>query len=203
MTTRPDDARRGRRAGPSRTREDILGAARARFAALGYDGATIRDVAADAGVDAALVHYFFGTKPGLFAAAMDVGVSPVDAIAEVLGHGLDDLGERLVRTFLRMWDDPETGAPLAALVRSATSHDESAATVREFISRELVGRLARALDDPRAELRASLAGSQLVGLAMARYIVRIEPLASADAEEVAAAVGPTLQRYLTGSLEVG
>jgi AcrR family transcriptional regulator len=200
MNSRSPSARRGRRAGPSRTREEILEAARARFAARGYGATTMRDVAADAGVDVALVHYFFDTKPGLFAAVMALPVTPADVLEAELARGVEGLGGRIVRRFLALWDDPATGAALLALVRSAASHDEAAAMVRGFLGEEVVGRLAGALGPPRPELRATLAGSQLAGLAMARYVVRLEPLASADPEEIVAAVGPTLQRYFTGSL---
>jgi AcrR family transcriptional regulator len=195
-------ARRGRRAGPSRTREQILAAARARFAAHGYEATTMRDVAAAAGVDAALVHYFFGTKPGLFGAAMALPTTPAEVVGELLEEGVDDLGERLVRRFLALWDDPETGAPLLALVRSAASHEEAAAVLRGFLGEEVVGRLARALDAPEPELRATLAGSQLAGLAMVRYVVGLEPLASTDPEWIVATIGPSIQRYLTGPLDV-
>ncbi len=191
----------GRRAGPSTSREDILEAARRRFAEQGYDRTTVREVSADAGVDAALVHYFFGTKSSLFAAAMALPVNPGDIVAGLLAHGVEDLGERLAGAFLTTWDDPEAGGPLVALVRSAATHEAAAAMLREFARREVLGRVARALDDPQAELRATLAGSQLLGVAMARYVLRIEPLASADHDTVAAALGPTLQRYFTGDLE--
>ncbi len=189
--------RRGRRAGESATREQVLEAARERFARQGYDATTIRQVAADAEVDPALVHYHFGTKADLFAAAVEYPVNPADVVAELLAHGgQDDLGERLVRLFLRIWDD-RGASPLFALIRSASDHEQAAAGLREFISREVVGRLARALDADRPELRATLCGSQIVGLAMVRHVVKVEPLASASHDEVVAWIAPTLQRYLT------
>lgn len=190
----------GRRAGQSTSREDILAAARVRFARHGYSGTTVRSVAVDAGVDAALVHYFFGTKASLFAATMALPVNPADVLAGVLAEGLDGVGERLARAFLRIWDDPEAGRPLIALVRSAASHEEAATMLREFAGQEVLGRIASALDDPQAGLRATLVASQLVGVAMARYVLRVEPLASAGHDALARALGPTLQRYLTGEL---
>jgi len=190
----------GRRAGRSTSRNDILEAARARFARHGYIGTTVRAVAVDARVDAALVHYFFGTKTSLFAAAMALPVNPADVLAGVLTDGVEDLGERLARAFLRIWDDPAAGAPLVGLVRSAASHDEAATMLREFAGQEMLARLAGALDDPRAELRATLVGAQLLGVAMGRYVLRIEPLASANHDTLASALAPTLQRYLTGEL---
>lgn len=190
----------GRRAGASTTREEILAAARARLARHGYDGTTMRAVAADAGVDAALVHYFFGTKASLFAAAMALRVNPADVLAGLLSDGVEGLGERLARTLPSIWDNPETGGPLIALVRSAASREDAATMLGEFAGREVLGRLADALEDPHAELRAALVGSQLLGVAMARYVLRIEPLASADHDTLASALAPTLQRYLTGDL---
>jgi AcrR family transcriptional regulator len=185
------------------TRGAVLEAARARFAAHGYAGTRLRDVAADADVDVALVSYFFGNKDGLFAAAMALAVNPVDIVEELLREGTDGLGERLLRRFFSMLDTPVIGTPLLALVRSAAGHEESAALLRGFVEREVLGRLAAAIDAPQPELRAALAGSQVVGLIMARYIVRVEPIASADRDTLVAAIGPTIQRYLTGEVALG
>ena len=193
----------GRRAGGSRTREQILSAARTRFSELGYGATTMRAVAADAGVDAALVHYFFGTKDGLFAAAMALPVNPVEILSRAFEGGLEGIGARLVRGALEAWDDPQAGSSLLALIRSASSHEAAAATLHGFIEREVAGRLAAVAPGPDAALRAVLSGSQLAGLVVARYVLRVEPLASADRETVVAAVGPTLQRYLTGDLYGG
>jgi AcrR family transcriptional regulator len=201
----PQDA--ARRRGPRRDLDDprgaVLEAARARFAAHGYAGTKLRDVAADADVDVALVSYFFGSKDGLFAAAMSLPVSPAQLVEELLRDGTDGLGERLLRTFLRLWDDAGNGSPMVALVRSAATHDQAAGLLRGFVEREILGRLARAIDTPAPELRAALVGSQVVGVIMARYVVRVEPIASCDAEALVAAIGPTLQRYLTGEVAVG
>ncbi len=193
--------RPGRRAGGSATREQILEAARARFSAHGYGATTIRGVAADAGVDAALVHYFFGTKEKLFAAAMTLPFNPAEIVGAALEGSVEGLGERLVRGVLEAWEGPAARASLLALIRSVTSHETAAAMLREFIERGVVGRLAAAVGGPDARLRATLAGSQVAGLILGRYVLRVEPLASAEAVTVVAAVGPTLQRYLTGSLE--
>jgi AcrR family transcriptional regulator len=183
---------RGRRPGSSDTREAILAAARERFAAVGYERARIRDVAADAGVDAALVHYFFKSKDGLFAASMDLPFRPAEIIAPVLADGVDGLGERMVRRMLTVWD--ENRPALLALVRSASSHPEAALALREFVLSEIVGRLSAALGGD--ELRATLVASQIVGLIAARYIAQVEPLASMDREEIVPLVAPTLQRYM-------
>jgi len=197
-----DEPRRGpgRRAGESRTREAILDAARRRFGEQGYDGATIRGIAADAGVNPALVHHFYGTKEQLFAAAMMLPVDLSVAIPALLEGGVGGLGERLVGFFLSTVEAGGEQSALLALMRSAASHERSAAMVREFVSKAVLGPLARSLDKPDPDLRATLVGSQLIGLAMIRYVVRVEPLASADRETVVTAVAPTIQRYLTGEL---
>jgi AcrR family transcriptional regulator len=193
-------ARTGRRPGGSGSREAILSAARQAFGRHGYDGATVRGIAGQAGVDPALVHHFFGTKQGLFVAAMDFPVDPASVLPGLLGPGIEGLGERLVRFVLSVCEPSQGPNPFIAMIRGAVSHEESAALLREFIGREVLGRVAAAVAMPDPQLRATLVGSQMVGLAMARYIVRIEPLASAGIETVVSAVAPTVQRYLAGSL---
>jgi AcrR family transcriptional regulator len=193
-------ARTGRRPGASATREAILEAARESFAERGYFETSVRAVAARAGVDAALVHHYFGTKDRLFAAAMELPFDPAAIAPVLLEPGLDGLGERLVRFFLRVWDQPSSRARIQAILRNALSHDAAAALLRDVITREVLGRVAAAVDTPDAPLRASLVGAQLVGLGLARYIIRLEPLASADPEVVVASVAPAIQRYLTGDL---
>jgi AcrR family transcriptional regulator len=193
-------ARTGRRPGASGTREAILDAARRAFAEQGYQRATIRGVADLAGVDPALVHHYFGTKQGLFVAAVQLPVNPVEHLTVVLAEDPGQVGQRLVETFLSIWDHAADRSPLLALVRSAVADEDAAAMLREFITEEVLGPMARRLGSPDARLRATLVGSQLVGLAMARYIVKAEPLASTPAAVIAAAVGPTVQRYLTGDI---
>jgi AcrR family transcriptional regulator len=191
-------ARTGRRPGVSGTREAILDAARRAFAEQGYQQATIRGVAELAGVDPALVHHYFGTKQDLFVAAVQLPVNPIGQLTAVLAEDPDQVGERLVEVFLSIWDHAADRSPLLAVIRSAVGDERAAAMLREFITEELLGQIAGRLGRPDARLRATLAGSQLIGLAMARYIIRVEPLASAPAAQVVAAVGPTVQRYLTG-----
>ena len=193
-------ARTGRRPGVSGTREAILDAARRAFAEQGYQRATIRGVAELAGVDPALVHHYFGTKQDLFVAAVQLPINPVPQLMAVLGEDPDRTGERIVEVFLSVWDHAADRSPLLALIRSAVGDERAAAMLREFITEEVLGQLAHRLGSPDARLRATLVASQLIGLAMARYIVRVEPLASAPAAELTAAVGPTLQRYLTGDI---
>jgi AcrR family transcriptional regulator len=189
-------ARTGRRPGRGGTRERILAAARSDFGKGGYEGTTIRGIAARAKVDPALVMHYFDSKDGVFRAAVQFPVDPAEFIPRLLAPGLDGLGERLVRVFVETWDSP-AGSPLLALIRSAVGNEDAAALLREFVTREVLGRLARALELDQPQLRAALVASQLIGLAMIRYVVRVEPLASARTDELVAWLGPTLQRYLT------
>ncbi len=190
----------GRRAGPTRTREAILTAARAAFAAHGYDATSIRLVARSAGVDPALVHHFFANKAGLFAAATELPVDPERFVADLLAGPRSTIGPRLVRAVVELWDAPGVFEPFLGLLRGAVSHDEAARLLREFVTTEILGRLTAAAAPDHPEARAALTGSQIVGLAMARKVVQIEPLASATPQWLASAVGPTIQRYLTGRL---
>jgi AcrR family transcriptional regulator len=189
--------RTGRRPGDPRSRELILRAARECFAATGYAATTIRSVATAAGVDPALVHYFFGTKDRLFAAAMELPLDPSQIVDDVLAGEVAGLGERLARRFFEVWDDPATGPPLVGLIRGAASHQPSAELLREFVGREILLRIAASEGHPDAVLRANLCAAQLVGTAFLRYVLRVEPLASADPAELVGWLAPTLQRYLT------
>jgi AcrR family transcriptional regulator len=192
--------RTGRRPGPNRTRAAILEAARSAFAARGYDAVSIRAIAREAGVDPALVHRFFGTKEGVFVAAMQLPFAPSRLVPALLAQGVDGLGERLVRTLLALNDEEDGVAPLLALIRAATTNEQAETLLREFVTTEILGRIATAAAPDEPELRAALAGSQVVGLIMARYVVRIPQLADAAPERLAVCVGPTIQRYLTGAL---
>jgi AcrR family transcriptional regulator len=195
-------ARTGRRPGNQDTREAILAAARTAFAERGYDKASIRQIATSAGVDPALVHHYFGAKEKLFLATVEAPIDPGEMIPKVIAAGRDGVGERLVRMFLTVWDSP-AGTSAAALLRSAFSHEWSARMLREFLTATILRRIVTSLDlDPKeAQLRTALAASQMVGMAMARYIIKIEPMASAPRETLVATVGPTIQRYLTGPLD--
>jgi AcrR family transcriptional regulator len=191
----------GRRAGTSTTREAILETAREGFARDGFDGTSVRSVARSAGVDPALVHHFFKSKEDLFLAAVAMPVNPEALLAPLMAGGRDQLGEGLVRMFLKLWEDDDLRLQLVAMLRSSLSSEAAGALLREFVTHQLAGRLALALDLPHARLRATLAGSQLAGLAMVRYVVGVEPLASASVDTLVSALGPTLQRYLTGSID--
>jgi AcrR family transcriptional regulator len=262
LTHLGEDARRtGRRTGDSGTREAILAAARTRFGDHGYAGASIRAIAADAGVDPALVHHFFGTKERLFAAAMRLPVIPGELIGAALASGARDpgrsLGEHLLRTVLSAWAVDEVRETFLGLMRSAVTSEQAAAMLREFATDAILGRLAEvagaaggaggvdaagalyaseaagasdeegAVDTDgasgtegavgasdaggavsasgadgvaEADFRAALVASQVLGLALTRYVLGLEPLAAASQDDLAAAIGPTLDRYLSGRI---
>ncbi|MFI2712589.1 TetR family transcriptional regulator [Micromonospora sp. NPDC018662] len=193
--------RTGRRPGNPDTREAILAAARDAFAERGFDATTIRAVAAAAGVDPALVHHYFGAKEDLFRAAMAFPVDPARLLPTVLAGGPEGIGERLVRTFLEVWDSP-VGAAGVALLRSAVSNEWTARLLREFLVTQVLRRVLDHLEVDPAELplRGGLVATQLAGLALMRYVIRLEPIAGAEPATLVAAAGPTVQRYLTGDV---
>ncbi|MFF9869169.1 TetR family transcriptional regulator [Streptomyces sp. NPDC013953] len=178
-------------------RERILEAARAEFAERGYDKTSVRGIAKAAGVDAALVHHYFGTKDEVFAAAIEMSFEPALVVPAVLGAGTEGIGERLARYFIGVWENPATRAPLLAIIRSALTHEAAAAVLRGFVLRRLLERIAGELHVPDPTFRAELAASHMIGIAILRYVVRVEPLATADPEDIVRMVAPTLQRYLT------
>ena len=188
-------SRRGRRAGGTTASAAILAAAQAAFAARGYTATSIRQVAAAADVDPALVLHYYGSKRELFTAATGLSDQVEALIGNLMDGPVEDLGERLVRVYLRLVDAPDS--PVVALLRSATSDEAAARTIREFVSEELIGRIVERLRVDDGALRASLVGTQLVGMAMLRRIVALEPLASAEHDTVVAWLAPTIQRYLT------
>jgi AcrR family transcriptional regulator len=191
--------RTGRRPGNSGSKEAILDAARELFAARGYDGASIRAIAGRAGVDPGLVMHFFGTKEGVFVAAMQLPYVPSETIPGIVAGGPpEEAGRRVAGFFVQTWDTASARSPMLALVRSSVSEGPATDMLREFIQSQVVRTVAGAIRGPGAELRASLVASQMVGLAMARYVVGVEPLASASQEEVVAAMAPALQALLAG-----
>jgi AcrR family transcriptional regulator len=193
---------RGRRPGETKTREAILEAARNSFARAGYDRTTIRQIAAEADVDPALVMHFFATKHDLFDAAMDLPFDAEAAVAAMLADAdPDGLGEAFVRMFFSIWEDPQTGPRMIGLIRSAASYELAAERVRHLLHTRILHPLATALDTSEPELRSELASSQLVGIGLARYVLCFEPLASTDVETLIAALAPAVQRYLTGPLD--
>jgi AcrR family transcriptional regulator len=192
--------RPGRPPGGSNTRDLVLAAARRAFTEKGYDAASLRQIAGDAGVDQGMLRHYYTDKAGLFRAAMELPIDLQAMLKGLLAGGREGLGERMLRWFLAQWDEAREHSPMVILVRSAVTHAESTRMLREFVTAQVLGPLAAAMETPDRELRASLVGSQMIGLVMARYIVRVEPLASADHDTIVAAVAPTLQRYLTDSI---
>ncbi len=157
----------------------------------------MRGIARSAGVDARLVHHYFEGKEQVFVEAMDFPARPQDVVAALLNGPREQIGLRLVLVFLGIMDSPAGRQRIVAILSAAMTSDAVARMLREFLSREVLARLAAALGMDRGELRAALAASHLVGMALARVILQVEPLASLPPEEVAAIVGPVVQRYLT------
>jgi AcrR family transcriptional regulator len=192
--------RTGRRPGGSSTRDAILRAARKQFAESGYEGATMRAIASEAGVDAALVVHFFGNKPSLLAEAIEWPFNPEVEMPKLLAGGRSEVGRHLVELVVKTWDDEGTRNPILTLLRAATTEPRAAELMGEFLRLKLFAPLMDRLGVDRADLRADLAISQLIGLGLARYVLRLEPLASAEAGETVGWIAPTVQRYLTGKL---
>lgn len=191
----------GRRRGDSGTRQAILEAAREQFAAHGYQATTVRGIAGAAGVDPSLINHFYGGKRGLFAATLDIPAEVPQRMATVLADGgTDTLGERFVRMYLALWEDAGTAEPVRALVRSAIASEEASALLEDFLRAQILHVVVPALDTDRAELRATLAASHLLGTALARYVLRISPVADLDREDLVAILTPTIQGYLTAEL---
>jgi AcrR family transcriptional regulator len=192
--------RRGRppRAESVGTRDRILSAAREEFSERGYEKTSVRGIAKAAGVDSALVHHYFGTKEQVFEAAISLAFAPALEAPKAVEEGpLDGVGERLTRFVFGVWENPATRAPLLAIVRSAVNNETAAAVFRRIIATQVLRRIAVRLDLPDAELRAELAAAQLVGTAMLRYVIKVEPLASADPEQIIARLAPVVQGHLT------
>jgi AcrR family transcriptional regulator len=191
--------RRGRRPGAPDTRATILDAARAAFGEKGFAGTTIRAVASSAGVDAALVHHYFGTKDDLFLAAMELPVDPRQFLAPALAGGPEGAGERLLRAFLSLWDDPEVSPVLVGIVRSALQPGGERLLTEGFVPVVLLPAGA-ALGIDRPEIRMPLVISQVAGLILTRYVMELEPIASMPPDTVVATYAPVVQHYLTGDL---
>ncbi|RKT54204.1 TetR family transcriptional regulator [Saccharothrix australiensis] len=200
MAERGTHQRPGRWRSGAESRQRILQAARELFGRHGYGGTTVRAIATAAGVDPAMVFYFFGTKQGLLGAAIEMSDNIPPAIESIFTGGLDTIGERIVRTLLENLEKSDR-TPLVMLTRSAPTDAQSEALLREFIDREITERLAALLGTPDAALRAGMVNVQILGLAVARYIVRIEPIASSSVDELVARFGPLVQHCLTGRTE--
>lgn len=192
--------RRGRRPSGENTRAALLAAALDVFAEQGFAGATVRTIATRAGVDPAMVNHWFGGKRGLFLAAIQAPFDPTELVEQAISDDPDTVAERIVRSFVTAWDAHRSR--FKALVQSVTSQDTAAAAMREFVIDVVIRRVTTTIGADQIEWRISLCASQLVGLGLARYVLRLEPMASADVETVVATVAPTLQRYLTGPIKL-
>ncbi|GAB3053883.1 TetR family transcriptional regulator [Intrasporangium mesophilum] len=187
---------RGRRPGGVDTRAVILDAARAEFAAKGYDGTSLRGIARAAEVDPALVHHYFDGKPALFAEMLGAPINPAVLFEQIFSGDRETLGWRVIETFLRVWDPPESRDGLVALFRSSMTSDDAARLLREFLGREVFSRIAAATGAPDAQLRGTLAASQVFGLVVLRYVLQVPALVEASNEEIVARLGPVLQQHL-------
>ena len=188
----------GRRPGGPDTRQVILDAARAEFAAHGYENTSMRGIARSAEVNSALLHHYFGTKDQLFLAALDFPLHPRDVLDQVLGGERDGVGERLMRFAFTLLENPASRERVLAVLRAAATNEQMARLLRGFMQREVVTPIAAVLDVPNPQLRAELVMTQIVGIVMGRYVIAVEPLASAPVDDLVPLLAPTLQRYLIG-----
>lgn len=197
-STAPKRGRRKSAEAGEGTRAEIVQAARTEFSDNGYDSTSMRAVARRAGVDAALVHHYFADKADLFAATVEVPLRPDLLVREILRGPRDAIGVTIIRTIVTQLDSRPTRDAMLGLLRTALGHEFAARMLRQFMVREVLGRVASELDAPDAELRASLAASQIIGLIVARYGIRLGALAEATPDEVVARVGPIVQWHLLG-----
>jgi AcrR family transcriptional regulator len=181
----------------------ILDAARPLFAERGYRETTMRAVAQAAGVDVALVAYYFGNKEGLFAESMDLPIRPQELIGHAFAEGPEAAGPRLVEMFLGLFESPETGPALVGMLRSAVSHESTRKAFSEFVATAILGHYEEMLPGPDTRRRIMLVGSQLMGMAMLRFVLRIEPMVERPRDQIVSDLGVAVQRHLTGELPAG
>ena len=192
----------GRRPGISGTRALILSAAREQFASLGYDKTSLRGIARQAGVDSALILHFFGSKQQLFVVGMDLPFDPATVIPVLLQGERSEIGLRVARFVVSVLSSAQGHATVLGLLRAASSEESVAAQVRQLLTRELFGPMAKGLGSDHGDLRAAMAGTSVVGLAAGRHIVGLPALATAPDEVIVAMLAPTLQRYLVEPLDL-
>ncbi len=190
--------KRGPRPAGSDTREAILDAARDQFADAGYGRTTMRSVASAAGVDARLVTHYFGSKQELFTQSIRLPVDPDTFIARAFDGPPDELAERVARGLVGTLDDLGTRRAALAVVRAAASEPEAAEIMRVVLAERVLTPLAESIETDHAELRATMIATQFVGMAMARYVVAVEPLASTPVDQVVRAITPVIDHYLNG-----
>jgi AcrR family transcriptional regulator len=201
VTTSPRAAVRGRRPGPSETRDDILEAARDLFSQQGYEKASMRAIARRAKVDPALIVHYFSSKEGLLTESLSLPLDPSAVLEEELRDVDDDeRGEALVRTVLGMWERPALRQRLLSMLRVGMSHELVMNVLRQTFARTVLAAVAGLVDDDTAALRAELVATQMIGLMMARMVLKLPQVAEADPDAVARLVGPSVQMYLTGPI---
>jgi AcrR family transcriptional regulator len=193
-------ARTGRRPGGVDTKGSILAAARSEFAAKGFHQATIRSIAAEASVDPALVHHYFGTKEDLFAASIDLPLRPTEIAETVLAGGLEAAGRNITSLFFMVWENPEARDPLLAMLRGAFTTEHGAAVLREFFGTAMLGMVAPLIRGADAELRVSLAVSHLIGVAVLRYVIGFPSLRDVPVEQLVDTLTPQIQAYFADPL---
>jgi AcrR family transcriptional regulator len=194
------EARAGRRRGNPDTRATILVAAQSEFADKGFDRVSMRGIAKAAGVDPSLMYHYFGSKDDVLLASLDVPFDPREVIPALTRDGVAGLGDRIASRFLAIWDDPANQARLVTVVRASMSSAAAQDLLTNGVARMILRPIREVIAPSEAELRTSYVASQLLGLAVTRYVLRLEPLASAPSDVVSAAIGPTLQRYLDGNV---
>jgi AcrR family transcriptional regulator len=196
--------RRGRRQGEPVSREAVLAAAKGRFATEGYEKTTLRAIADDAHVDPSMVLYLFGSKADLFRESLRLILDPEMLAAAIAGGPDDDpdIGTRMLRTYLRIWESPDTGPSMVAMLQSATSNSDAHEAFRGFMQNYVLTAVSGVLGGgEQARLRAMLAGSQLVGTALLRYVMKVAPLATLTGDELVRLIAPTVTRYLTADAD--
>lgn len=192
--------RRGRRPGPGTTRDDIVVAARHAFAERGFEGATIRSIASDAGVDPATIYHFFANKDELLAAAVQLPMDPASMLGSVGAGDASETARRILATVLEVWDDELVREQLVALVRVATTRHDVGAVAQQMFEQQIISAIAALIDLPDARLRAGLIASQIAGLLLLRHVMGVAPIATMNADDVVASMAPTVERYLAGDL---
>lgn len=198
MNKSPAQGRRGRRPGRPETRAQILEVARRRFLADGYDAVSLRSIAAEVGVDAALISYFFGSKKGLFGAALALSANPPEILLAALEGNPADLPERVLGALLQVWDDPEDGDSMRVMVMAAIQDPDLGRLLREVLEHEMVDRVAGRLRGRAARSRAAAFLTQLAGVVFARYVLAVEPVASMPPDELVRHLAPGLRATLHG-----
>ncbi|MEU6250237.1 TetR family transcriptional regulator [Glycomyces sp. NPDC047010] len=191
--------RTGRRTGNPDTRSEILGAARRLFADEGFESVSMRRIAGEAGVDPSLIHHYFGSKDELFMAAIEIPFDPAPEVEAVLRDGsVEGAGGRLMHAFVTIWDGPHH-EKLLAVVRTSLSKPAMSFVLKQLFEHRIVKTVEATLGDQvdHIPVRANFIASQVFGLVVARYILKLEPIASLSEAELAATIGPTLDRYLT------